>query len=136
MATLNSVITDKIPVNYGLDLGNLTRESKEDEKWIIEPFEHPGDRRLLIDTYFDQVMKDVAKEVSGSKIVTLDSNMINMGKPQAFCMGLPENVADFASKYVSENLFIKELKNYEDLSVEDEKEVMKIHKNFKAIEVK
>ena len=57
-----------------------------------------------------------SNDVKGKKEITLNSQMVTMGSPQALCVGLPKSVTEYACKYVSENLFLKELKRYEDLS--------------------
>ena len=74
-----------------------------------------SDSQRIIGTYFDDIMMR-PDDVKGKKEITLNSQMINMGSPQALCVGLPKIVTEFACKYVSENLFLKELKRYEDLS--------------------
>ena len=68
-----------------------------------------SDSRRIIGTYFDDIMMR-PDDVKGKKEITLNSKMVNMGSPQALCVGLPKSVTEFACKYVSENLFLKELK--------------------------
>jgi hypothetical protein len=60
----------------------------------------------MINGTVEDVIDDVKK---GTKEITLNSSMINMGTPQAFCVGLPKSVIEFATQYVSENLFLREL---------------------------
>jgi ornithine carbamoyltransferase len=49
----------------------------------------------IIGNYYDDIMirgtvSDVIDDVKkGTKEITLNSSMINMGTPQAFCVGLP-----------------------------------------------
>ena len=96
----------------------------------------------ILSNYFDDVMvqeknpAEIDDVKLGKKEITLNSSMINMGTPQAFCVGLPKPVIEFAANYVSENLFMKELNRYDNISEEDENQVMKIHKLFRAVRVK
>ena len=53
------------------------------------------DQYQNIESYFDQYMNNQKKQ--GSKIVTLDSSMINMGQPQAFCLGISKNASNYAA---------------------------------------
>jgi len=57
----------------------------------------------ILGNYYDDIMIrgtviDVIDDVKeGTKEITLNSSMINMGTPQAFCVGLPQSVIEFAT---------------------------------------
>jgi ornithine carbamoyltransferase len=81
---LEGLSKDAYPTLYEFD---STIQSIE-----VKPMSETSD---IIGNYYDDIMirgtvSDVIDDVKkGTKEITLNSSMINMGTPQAFCVGLP-----------------------------------------------